>query len=97
MKKCDICGIRYAECTHHLIFGSSRRKLADADGLTLDLCNECHNMSVRVADRIHDNPIAEALSKMLGQALYERNYYRGDRAEEEARKVFIKRYGRNYL
>lgn len=82
---CIFCG-RPAECEHHLIFGRGLRNLAEQDGLKVPCCNNCHNMG---KERIHENPMAEKLSKMLGQALWENNY--GDRDD------FRKRYGKSYL
>lgn len=98
MKICAICG-RPKECEHHLIFGTAQRMLSTEDNLIIDMCNSCHNMAVKPVDRIHDNPMAESLSKMLGQAIYERDYYKklSDTDGEEARTVFMLRYGRNYL
>lgn len=66
---CFFCGAS-AECEHHLIFGSSNRKLADDDGLKVPACNRCHNMG-DVKNRIHDNPMAEKMSKMIGQLAWE--------------------------
>lgn len=43
----------------------------------------------RELDYIHDNPMAERLSKMLGQAMFE--------AKIGSREEFRKRYGRSYL
>lgn len=83
---CFFCGAQ-AECTHHLIFGRNRR-LAEEDGIKVPVCNHCHNMSHPLT-QIHDNPMAEKLSKMLGQALWEQHY--GDR------EAFRKRYGKSYL
>lgn len=55
-------------------------------------------MAVKPVDKIHDNPVAEKLSKMLGQAIFERDYILLNKADgEEARNVFMARYGRNYL
>lgn len=102
MKICIICG-KPAECKHHLIFGNSRRRLCDEDGITLYMCNEHHNMAAMAVDRIHNNSMAEALSKMLGQAMWERNYVAEGldlpfpHTLEDARRAFIGRYGRNYL
>lgn len=86
----DICYFCQApaECQHHLIFGRGLRKLADEDGLKVPSCNKHHNTG-RVDERIHGNPMAEKLSKMLGQAIWENNY--------GARKQFMKRYGKSYL
>jgi len=105
---CFFCG-RQAEGEHHLIFGTAGRELSDKDGLVVPTCNNCHNMG-EVLKRVHENPMAEKLSKMLGQAIWERNWILRDAVhdpndEEEvqaiesriARKEFRKRYGKSYL
>lgn len=84
---CFFCG-RPAECEHHLVFGVSARDLSEKDGLKVPSCNKCHNMG-EVKCRVHDNPMAEKLSKMLGQAIYE--------AKIGSREEFRKRYGVSYL
>lgn len=80
-KICAICGKPDVEI-HHLVFGRGLRELADADSLTIPLCRECHKA-------VHLNGTASTLSKMLGQAWYEKTV--GDR------ESFRKRYGRSYL
>lgn len=94
---CLICG-REAECEHHLVFGSAGRELSEQDGLKIPLCNNCHNMGEKLR-RIHENPIAEKLSKMLGQAVWEKEYYRKKLGvqTDEARIAFLKRYGIKYM
>lgn len=70
---CIICG-RPKQAIHHLIFGNGMRKEADEEGLTIPICNGCHNMqytAFRTA-QIHENSMAEKLSKMLGEATWER-------------------------
>ncbi len=84
---CFICG-RRAEAEHHLIFGTLGRSLSEKDGLKVPICNNCHNMG-EISKRIHGNPMAERLSKMLGQAIYE--------AKIGTREEFRKRYGVSYL
>ena len=86
----DICFFcqHPSECEHHLIFGNGLRDLADEDGLKVPSCNKHHNMG-QISERIHDNPMAEKLSKMLGQAVWESHY--------GTREQFMKRYGKNYL
>lgn len=95
---CLICG-HPAEATHHLIFGVERSR-ADADGLIIPLCNNCHNMAGGTR-MIHGNSMAEALSKMMGQLAWEKDYYRDHAGEhgnnDPARDAFMKRYGRSYL
>lgn len=94
---CDICTKKRASDVHHLVFSNANRKLSDCDGLTLEICRDCH-------DNIHRVGTAEYLSKMLGQALWEREYYK-KKAEElmnlpmeqTVTNIFTQRYGRNYL
>lgn len=98
---CALCG-RPAEAVHHLVGGSGKRKIADELGLTIPVCNSCHNMGP-ISNRIHGNPAAEQLSKMLGQACFERRYIAEKRElpfedlEEEAREVFREKMGKSYL
>ncbi len=83
---CIFCG-KSTEAEHHLLFGN-KRALAEKDGLKVPICNNCHNTGP-VLSRIHDNPMAEILSKMLGQAIYE--------AKIGTREDFRRRYGKSYL
>lgn len=92
---CFFCG-GPRECEHHLIFGNGRRQLSDDDGLIIYPCHKHHNMG-KTLERIHDNPSAEKLSKMLGQAIWERNYVAGGHTLEEASAAFFNRYKINYL
>ena len=77
-----------AEGEHHLIFGTAGRELSEKDGLKVPTCNNCHNMGDKL-NRVHDNPMAEKLSKMLGQAIFENKI--------GTREDFRKRYGKSYL
>ena len=94
-----------AEETHHLIWGRSGalRTLADKDGLTIPLTTREHTGAAGggVTERIHDNPAAEAMSKIAGQLALEKEYYRlklGLKKEEDpAREKFRERYGQSYL
>lgn len=90
---------RRSECIHHLIFGTSMRKLADEDGLYIPLTHEEHNMSpIGTIYQIHDNPAAEKLSKMLGQVAWEKHQIsQTGCTESEARRRFMSRYGKSYL
>lgn len=84
---CIFCGRPTGE-EHHLIFGSGRRKLAEEDGLKVPCCRGCHTQN-SISQKIHDNSMAEKLSKILGQAIYEAKI--GDR------ESFRRRYGESYL
>lgn len=46
--------------------------------------------------RIHDNPVSEKLSKMLGQTKWELDRVAEGMSKEQARKCFIERYGRSW-
>lgn len=94
---CAFCG-KPTEAEHHLIFGNGMRELAEEDGLKLPACNGCHNMGTKL-ERIHENSMAEKLSKMLGQLAWEKEYYRtlAGEAQDPAREEFLKRYKRSYL
>lgn len=99
---CIFCG-RPATEEHHLIFGTYGRSFSDKYGLIIPVCRICHRSSEFLCDQIHDNARAEDLSKMLGQAIWEKNYYRDlyqnmNRDEEdEARNRFVELHGRSYL
>lgn len=93
-----------AEEKHHLIWGrgGALRSLADEDGLIMPLTTREHTGAAggKVIERIHDNPMAEHLSKMLGQIAWEKEFYRrmtvaGD--ADPARNAFRKRYGESFL
>lgn len=102
---CIFCG-RQAEAEHHLIFGTAGRELSEKDGLKIPVCNNCHNMGQKLC-RIHENPMAERLSKMLGQAIWEKEWILANgsyvempntqQESKKAREAFRKRYGRSYL
>lgn len=93
---CIICG-SYSEEEHHFLFGTGMRPLAEEDGIKGDICRKCHTGAARVSDRIHDNPMAETLSKMVGQLAWEKHEVAKGISEAEARTRFRKRYGRSYL
>ena len=98
---------------HHCIFGNGMRKLADEDKLTIPLTDAEHNMSINGSIyQLHGNPVAEKLSKMLGQMAFEKNYLAEkltnvnrdgldeqtvEEWSDEAREAFRNRYGISYL
>nr|DAE92110.1 MAG TPA: Recombination enhancement, RecA-dependent nuclease [Myoviridae sp. ct5xZ3] len=101
---CAICG-RTTEAEHHLIFGTSDRNLAERDGIKIPICNNCHNMGQRSC-RIHDNPMAEKLSKISGQLAWEKEWILNEliqdknqrkKIKREAREKFRERYRQSFL
>lgn len=94
---CIFCGRPLTNnVEHHLIFGRGFRPLAEQDGLKLPICSKCHT-SGSVKERIHDNVMAEKLSKMLGQMAFEKEQALKGMNREECRNAFRSRYGRSYL
>lgn len=92
---CMFCGKPcYSE--HHFLFGVGIRNLAEEDGIKGPACEQCHT-SGKVINRIHDNPMAEKLSKIVGQLAFEKRKVAEGMTEDEAREAFRKRYGRSYL
>lgn len=93
VKLCALCGKPMTE-THHLIYGSSQRRLADEDGITIPLCQKCHKA-------IHYNGAFGQLSKMFGQLMWEywwlADFGDADTAVMSTKKEFRERYGRSYL
>ncbi len=99
---CVVCG-RRREAGHHMLFGTGMRELADVDNLLMPMCDDCHDMGERIK-RIHGNPMAERLSKIMGQLLYEKEFILEQMPENEqerirakARESFRNRYGKSYL
>ncbi len=81
---CVFCG-RPAECEHHLVFGTAGRDLSEKDGLKVPACNNCHNMGEKMV-RVHGNPMAERMSKIIGQLAWEKEYAL-QKADEFARII----------
>lgn len=92
---CFCCGRPTTE-EHHLLFGGSIRRLAEEDGIKVPCCSYCHTMN-DVKNRIHDNPIAEKLSKVAGQLAWEKHAVAQGMTEADAREVFRKRYNGSEL
>ncbi len=92
---CSLCG-RPTEAEHHLLFGKGIRNLAEDDGIKIPVCNNCHNMAGG-KNQIHDNPVSEKLSKMLGQVAWEKQKIIDGHEPRLVREEFRKRYGKSYL
>lgn len=92
---CIICN-KKATDVHHLIPGTSGRRLCDSDGLTVPLCRECH-------DQIHRNDKMLVMSKIIGQLAYERDFLITkyelpfDDLSTECRAAFMERYSKGYI
>ena len=89
---CFFCGSPNINGEHHFMFGRGMRNLAEEDGLKAHICDRCHTLG-KLLERVHDNVMAEKLSKMFGQAIFERNEVAKGATIDEAREKFRKRYG----
>ena len=92
---CFFCGSPNINGEHHFMFGRGMRNLAEEDGLKAHICDRCHTLG-KLLERVHDNVMAEKLSKMFGQAIFERNEVAKGATIDEAREKFRKRYGQCY-
>lgn len=86
---CIICGKPRTDI-HHLVWGNSKRRIADADALTIPLCIKCH-------EAMHKTKEMQAMSHIVGQLFYERNMCAAGMNPDEARESFRKRYDISYL
>lgn len=93
---CMFCG-KPTTIPHHFLFGKGIRGLAEEDGVKGPVCSNCHTLGWPVSSRIHDNPMAEKLSKMVGQLAWEKRKVASGMTEDDAREEFRKRYGVSYL
>ena len=94
-KNCMFCG-KPVSSQHHFLFGCGVRNLAEEDGIKGPVCDECHTTG-RVIGRIHDNVMAEKMSKIIGQLAWEKRKVAEGMTEDEAREAFRKRYGGSWL
>ena len=93
-KPCFLCGrICYTE-RHHIFGGTANRRLSEEDGLVVDLCPDCHN---RPPNGVHFNKERMQELHRYGQQFWENVQTAKGMSHEEARKAFMKRYGKNYL
>lgn len=91
---CVICG-RPKECTHHLIPGTAKRNLCEADGLKIPLCNNHHNMAGK--ESIHGTEVAEHMGRIAAQLAWEKRYIIEHGYDGQEREQFRRRYGKSYL
>lgn len=86
---CLICGKPKTD-DHHMVFGIAKRKLADEDHLLIPLCREHH-------EQMHNNEGMQAMSRICGQLLYERDKCAQGYGIDAARESFRLRYGKSYM
>ena len=85
-KECYVCGKVRGLHDHHILFGTSNRKMSELYGLKVWLCVEHHTGS---NEAVHHNKELDLNLKRLAQRYYEANY--------GTREDFRETFGRNYL
>lgn len=91
-KCCYVCGATSGLHLHHIFYGTANRKKSDEDKMTVFLCGYHHNLSNA---GIHFNKALDEKVKQQAEKIWIDTYADGDL--ENGIKLFIKRYGRNYL
>lgn len=81
-KVCFLCGCRVNLELHHTWHGANR-KIADKDGLTVWLCNQCHR-------NLHDKGMNDRYLMEIGEKSFLSHF-------NKTIKDFIKRYGKNVI
>ena len=82
-RECYFCFRTTGLQRHHCLHGTASRKKADADGLTVWLCHQCHAA-------LHDHGAGDDALKVLAQRVWMREY---NATEQD----FRFRYGKSYL
>lgn len=91
------CVVEYATqngTIRHIFGGTANRRLSEEDGLVVDLCHDCHNST---PDGVHFNKERMRYLHQYGQMIFEARKRQEGATDEEARKTFMQRYGKNYL
>ena len=85
-KACYICGTTLNLQIHHIFYGTANRRISDADGCVVYLCQRHHTGAAGV----HHNRKVDLTLKTRCQIEWQKQY-------NKTIEDFIKRYGRNYL
>lgn len=91
---CYICGKRGDTQLHEVFYGQSNRPKSKEDGCTAPLCYECHHGS---NFGVHFNKELDLRLKKQTEKIWLDHYTNKDLPMSKRIKMFIKRYGKNYL
>lgn len=84
-KRCFFCWTTRNLEMHHIFFGTANRKISEANGFKVWLCNHCHTGGTY---SVHRNRERDFLLKQRCQIVYESKHSRAE---------FMKLIGRSYL
>lgn len=85
-KACYICGTTLNLHLHHIFYGTANRKLSDADGCVVYLCQRHHTGAAGV----HSNRKIDLTLKARCQIEWQKQ-------NNKTIEDFIARYGKNYI
>ena len=85
-KECFVCGFPFDLHLHHVFYGTANRKLSDADGCVIYLC-QFHHTGVQ---GVHYQHKLDLIIKEQCQKAWQETY-------NKTTEDFIARYGRSYL
>ena len=95
LTRCWVCGSTDRVAVHEIFGGTAGRKKSKLFGLTVPLCWAHHNGS---NEGVHFNPQLNDRLHRVGQRTWELNYRDNNVCTpEEARKEFIRIFGKNYI
>ena len=88
---CYLCGTWTHTDPHHVFHGTANRRIADREGLIVYLCRSCHS-------EVHDKSTGlDLVLERDGQTVWEERYMEQGHTAEEARKEFMRLFGKNYI
>ena len=83
--QCFLCGLSCIHTeVHHCLHGTANRRLADEDGLTVNLCMNCHR-------KLHDKGFGDRYLQEIAEEAWMK--YNHDKNLTD----WVRRYGKNYL
>ena len=85
-KACYVCGTTLNLHLHHIYYGRANRKLSDADGCVIYLCQAHHTG----AQGVHQDHRLDLTIKAKCEIQWLKEY-------GKTKEDFIKRFGKNYL
>ena len=85
--ECYKCHTTIGLHRHEIFYGTANRKKSIADGMTVKLCGDHHNLS---NEGVHFDKEFDLQLKRLGQIIWEEYYHK-------TKEDFIERYGKSYV
>ena len=87
---CYLCDSWEYTHYHHIFHGTANRKIADREGLGVYLCRDCH-------EEVHRDADLNWRLQKEAQGIWEQRYIEQGHTEEEARREFMRLFGKNYI